>query len=269
MIEVSGLAYCAPRSTKRLLELESLRLEVGGFHAFLGPNGAGKSTLLRCLCGEIRDFSGTVTFAGENILTYHLARLARQRAVLPQLTTLPFAMPVRDIVAFGRDVYHRDTPSQHNDAVVEQVMTWLDITSLAEKNYQQLSGGEQHRVQIARTLAQVIAAPDASLAGQVLFLDEPTNHLDIRHQYTLMALLSTLRARGLSIVCVLHDIALALNYADTLLLLQDGMALGHFTPMTLVNDGALNRTYGLDLQAHWSEYYRRYVVMPVMPENTD
>lgn len=262
MIVASGLSYRAPRSQRTLISLAQLQLCAGQFHALLGPNGAGKSTLLRCLCGDIKEIDGEVSLAGRGLASYSAAALATQRAVLPQTATLPFAMSVRDIVAFGRDVYRQRGKRQDDDAVIEQVMDWLEIQHLSDKNYQQLSGGEQHRAQIARVLAQVMAEPDCRLDGQILFLDEPTNHLDVRHQYSLMRLLLRLKARGLTIVCVLHDIALALNHADSLILLAQGRLVGHYTPDQLAVDTALNETYGINLQIHWSAAHQRYVVMP-------
>lgn len=262
MITVSGLSYYTPRLNKPLITVDQLRLSTGQFHVFLGPNGAGKSTLLRCLCGDMPDMRGQVTIADQPLSTYSKIELARCRAVLPQTAALPFAMSVRDIVAFGRDVYRQDAASCFDNAVIDQAMSWLDITHLAKKNYQQLSGGEQHRTHIARILTQILAEPEMSLQNKILFLDEPTNHLDVRHQYSLMALLQGLKSRGLTIVCVLHDIALALNNADTLILLKDGVMVGHFIPEQLVSESALDEAYGIGLNAHWSTHYQRYLIMP-------
>ncbi|MBV7435095.1 ATP-binding cassette domain-containing protein [Cardiobacteriaceae bacterium TAE3-ERU3] len=262
MISVNGLSYHTPRSNKQLIAVGRLQMNAGQFHVFLGPNGAGKSTLLKCLCGDLPDMNGQVSIADKSLSTYSKIELARRRAVLPQTAALPFAMSVRDIVAFGRDVYRQDAANCFDDVVIDQAMSWLDITHLAKKNYQQLSGGEQHRTHIARILTQILAEPDMSLQDKVLFLDEPTNHLDVRHQYSLMALLQQLKSRGLTIVCVLHDIALALNNADTLVLLKDGAMVGHFIPEQLASELALDEAYGIELNAHWSTHYQRYVMMP-------
>ena len=262
MITVDQLTYHTPRTHKQLIAVNQLQMESGKFHALLGPNGAGKSTLLRCLCGDLPDMGGEVMIASQPLSAYSTQELAKRRAVLPQTAALPFAMSVRDIVAFGRDVYRQDTVSRFDDAVIDQAMSWLEITHLAHKNYQQLSGGEQHRAQIARIFTQILAEPDVSLENKVLFLDEPTNHLDVRHQYSLMHLLQQLKARGLTIVCVLHDIALALNNADSLILLRDGTMVGDFKPEELASCSALDKAYGIDLNAHWSAHYQRYVTMP-------
>lgn len=262
MIRAEGMRYHLSNG-RCLAHSEYLQLDGGQFYALIGPNGAGKSTLLRCLCGDLPLSAGHITFAGRALRDYTPAELALRRAVLPQIAAVPFAISVHEIVAFGREVYRHHPARDHDTAVIDYVMTLLGISHLSKHNYQQLSGGEQHRAQIARTLAQLLSNSDADLSDKVLFLDEPTNHLDIRHQYALLSHLSMLKARGLTIVCVLHDLGLALNYADQLLLLNQGVANPVCTAAELLANNALDDTYAITLNAHWSNDYQRYVVMPM------
>ncbi|UJF25082.1 ATP-binding cassette domain-containing protein [Suttonella sp. R2A3] len=261
MIRVENLRYSL-RDGRYLLQSDHLHFEAGQFYALIGPNGAGKSTLLRCLCGDLEPSDGSITIANRALSTYTPAELALWRAVLPQISTVPFAISMHEIVAFGREVYRQHPAKVHDQSVIEYVMDLLDIKHLSNQHYQQLSGGEQHRAQIARTLAQLLSNIDSDLSGKVLFLDEPTNHLDIRHQHTLLMQLNQLKKRGLTIICVLHDLGLALNNADQLVLLDQGVTHKACSPDKLLTSNALDNTYHIALNAHWSHDYQRYVVMP-------
>ena len=250
-----------------LLNLDHWQLPEGQFTAIIGPNGAGKSTLLNALAGGSRHDTH-ITHRGTPLSLLHPRALAAKRAVLGQHPALAFPSPVADLIRIGREAW-RGTPAQkHDNAVCALAMDTFDLTPLAQRNCLQLSGGEQHRVHLARVLAQLLPAPEADLNGKWLLLDEPTNHLDIRHQYRLFATLAELRTRGLSLLAILHDPAHALNHADRLLLLKNGTIHGEHSPVSAVQGKHLDSLYDIPMHARLCAESRRYYFSPAQPAQT-
>ncbi|PIE42381.1 MAG: hemin ABC transporter [Gammaproteobacteria bacterium] len=247
---------------KYLLTDIDLTVPQGTFAAIIGPNGAGKTTLLNLLDGDNKPTAGKVFFGGEVLSSIDRLQLAQQRAVLPQLGQVPFAVIARDIIALGREPYRYDARQNHNRRIIEHCMEQMDIVDLANNHYSTLSGGEQHRVQIARTLAQIYSEPDADLSGKILFLDEPTNHLDIRHQYSLMQLLKQLQKAGLTIIAVMHDLSLTLQFAEQIILLNKGKKFGDYSPQSLVKSDALSKVYQMAMTIRRDKDSGRYLLIP-------
>lgn len=267
---------------ENILEIVDLRMTFGGLvavdnvrfslkrgeiAAIIGPNGAGKSTLLNALAGGSRH-DAHITHRGTPLSLLHPRALAAKRAVLSQHPALAFPSPVAGLIRIGREAW-RGTPAQkHDNAVCALAMDTFDLTPLAQRNCLQLSGGEQHRVHLARVLAQLLPAPEADLNGKWLLLDEPTNHLDIRHQYRLFATLAELRTRGLSLLAILHDPAHALNHADRLLLLKNGTIHGEHSPVSAVQGKHLDSLYDIPMHARLCAESRRYYFSPAPPTQT-
>lgn len=249
---------------KFLLKNVDIAVPMGTFTSIIGPNGAGKTTLLNIIDGDVTPSNGAVQFNGQHLAAISRLTLAQQRAVLPQLGHVPFAVMARDIVALGREPYRYDSLQQYDRTVVADCLAYMDIVHLADSHYNTLSGGEQHRVQIARALAQILPQPHADLSGKVLFLDEPTNHLDIHHQYTLMQLLKDLQRRGLTIIAVMHDLSLTLQWAEQIILLNHGKKIGDYSPQSLVESGDLSRVYQMEMQIEWHPLWQRYVLAPTL-----
>ncbi len=261
ILQASQLSFCV--RDKQLLHDINFFAEAGQFTAIIGPNGAGKTTLLNLLDGDNTPSRGTVIFNNTPIRDIDRLTLAQKRAVLPQLSHIPFSVKVRDIVALGREPYRGGPSAKYNQQIIEQSLSQLDMLDFAENHYTTLSGGEQHRVQMARTLAQITDSPDAQLDEKILFLDEPTNHLDIRHQYQLMEMIKQLQKRGLTVISVMHDLALTLQYADNITLLKKGRLVGNYAPKALVDSGDLSKTYEIDMQVFLEPDTQRYVVIPL------
>lgn len=251
---------------KHLINAVDLAVLSGNFVAIIGPNGAGKTTLLNLLDGDTKPSVGQVIFKGKNLSEVDNLTLAQQRAVLPQLGHVPFAIKARDIVSLGREPYRYQFDNQFNQAVIEDCLAETDVTHLAEHRYNTLSGGEQHRVQIARTLAQIHHQPHADLTGKILFLDEPTNHLDIRHQYRLMTTLKKLQKKGLTVIAVMHDLSLTLQYADQIILLSEGIKIGNYTPDELVESDALSSVYQMKMSIRKDQQTQRYFLLPTLQD---
>lgn len=262
-ILLQGDNLCFAVGNQYLMKDVSLAVEPGSFTAVIGPNGAGKTTLLNLLDGDQVPTTGSVVIGGEDLYGVERLELARQRAVLPQLGNLPFAVKVRDIVALGREPYRYHANKRYDGEVISYCLATTDITHLADNYYSTLSGGEQHRVQIARTLAQIHHKKDADLTNKILFLDEPTNHLDIRHQYLLMANLKQQQSKGLTVIAVMHDLSLTLQYAEQIILLNKGQKIGDYTPQKLVESNDLSEVYGMDMRLRWDDEWQRYILAPM------
>lgn len=226
---------------RRLITDVSLSIASGEMVAIIGPNGAGKSTLLRLLTGYLAADCGECRLQGKPLEQWQPQQLAKVRAVMRQHSELAFPFTVEEVVAMGR------SPHSGRDAkrAIQQVMEQTDCTSLAQRDYRQLSGGEQQRVQLARVLVQLWQQQPAP---SWLFLDEPTSALDLYHQqHTLRLLRSLTRQQPLAVCCVLHDLNLAALYADRILLLHQGRLVASGTPQQVLQTDILTRWYQADL----------------------
>lgn len=188
----------------------------GQLVALLGPNGSGKSTLLGALAG-ILPAGGTVVLGVEVLTDLSWPELARRRAMLPQRQPQLFHIPVFQVLSLGLD---QDVAPAKQSEVIAALCQALELEALLARDFSRLSGGEQQRVLIARTLLQVW--PSLNPAGKVLLLDEPLAGLDLHHQLALLRLLKKLARQGLLVVLAIHDINLAIDWADRILCLQQG-----------------------------------------------
>lgn len=208
----------------------------GQLVALLGPNGSGKSTLLGALAG-ILPAGGSVQIGGEPLTHLSWPELAQRRAMLPQRQPQLFHIPVFQVLSLGL----AETPpaSKQNEAITALCQV-LELDGLLARDFSRLSGGEQQRVLIARTLLQVW--PSLNPAGKVLLLDEPLAGLDLHHQLALLRLLKTLAGQGLLVVLAIHDINLAIDWADRILCLQQG-AVVREGGVELVDEALLEQVF--------------------------
>jgi iron complex transport system ATP-binding protein len=229
------------RDERFVLQDVSLDLQPGRLVAVLGPNGAGKSTLIGALTGTVPLASGSVLVGGKSISSISRAKLSREIAVVPQSVEVAFGFTVREVVAMGRAPHQGamllSTPRDRE--LVEAALDRTELTALARRPVDTLSGGEQRRVAIARTLVQ---------EAQVLLLDEPTAFLDIRHARDVYALLRAEITR-IKIACLLvvHDPNAAAQYADHVVLLREGRILAQGTVDEVMTYRLLRDLYDADL----------------------
>ncbi|WP_380180234.1 heme ABC transporter ATP-binding protein [Kalamiella sp. sgz302252] len=242
ILQANGLSYRV--GSRLLLDSVSLTLRPGEMVSLIGPNGAGKSTLLRMLTGYLPPDSGECLLNGQAVAGWPRERLARTRAVMRQQSHVEFALSVREVVAMGRAPWSGRT----DFAIVDEVMRLTGSETLAQRDYRQLSGGEQQRVQLARVLAQLWH--DDGPRGW-LFLDEPTSALDLYHQQHALRLLHQLSRKGaLAVCCVLHDLNLAALWSDAMLLLHEGKLVASGTPAEVMTEQTLIRWYRAELQVY-------------------
>lgn len=220
-----------------VLDRVDLCLEPGHMVGVIGPNGAGKSTLVRLLSRLLVPANGSVRLNGHGLAHWRPAELARVLAVVPQDPELPPAFTAWEMVLMGRTPYlgWMGRESEHDRAIVRQAMEETGVWHLAHRLVSQLSGGERQRVIIARALAQ---------QPQVLLLDEPTSHLDINHQVEALSLIARLvRERELAALAIFHDLNLAAQYCDELVLLNLGRVEARGTPAQVLTPALLKRVY--------------------------
>jgi iron complex transport system ATP-binding protein len=239
-LEVLELSVHA--GAKALIADVSLSVDAGTWCTVIGPNGAGKTTLVETVAGLRRASHGTVTFSGESVSTMNERQRALRVAVVPQHPIIPFGMSVHDYVALGRTAYHGllRAPSSKDRRCVEEVLERLSLVEFASRDVATLSGGERQRMVLARALAQ---------ATTVMVLDEPITGLDLRHQIAILELLQKeVRECGLTVLATLHDLTLAGQFADRLVLLDQGRMVLDGPSGDVVRSRELAECYGMDLR---------------------
>ena len=204
------------RTKKRtILDATDLAIQPGEIMAILGPNGAGKTTLFNLLSGDSTSSFGVVKYNGKNIAGLKANQMAEMRAVMPQYSTVNFPFTVREVVELGLISKQAKNPEK----VLNEVMSLTQIDHLQQQEYEQLSGGEKQRVQLSRVLAQVW---EKKPFPRYVLLDEPTSSLDIAQQHAMLEVLKQLKSRNIGVLVILHDLNLAAQYADKILLLKAG-----------------------------------------------
>jgi iron complex transport system ATP-binding protein len=239
--------------------LRDVDLEVAGgeWVTVVGPNGAGKSTLLRYVAGLVRG-AGELHIDGRPAAALRHRERARLVALVPQAPVVPDGIRVVDYVLLGRTPYLGALQSEGAEdlAVVHDALSRLDLEAFAERTVMTLSGGERQRVLIARALAQ--QAP-------IVLLDEPTTALDIGHQQQVLELVDTLRrAHGLTVVTTMHDLTLAGQYADRVVLLDAGRIAVSGAAHEVLTEENLRRYYGADVRVVQDE--TGVSVVPLRPK---
>ncbi|MCP3472778.1 heme ABC transporter ATP-binding protein [Bradyrhizobium sp. CCGUVB1N3] len=215
VIEARGLTRRAGRAT--LLEAVNLRVTEGEMIAIIGPNGAGKSTLLRLLSGDLRPSLGEVLLKRRNVHFYTPRELAAHRAMLSQHVNVTFPFTVEEIVRMGAD----DRGGRGADVLVDAALHEVGLYDFRNRQLPTLSGGEQQRAHFARVLVQ-LACGEATHGPGLLLLDEPTSSLDLRHQIDLVESARRRAAGGTAVIAILHDLNLAIRFADRLVVLRNG-----------------------------------------------
>jgi iron complex transport system ATP-binding protein len=215
----------------------SLEVAAGEMLAIVGPNGAGKSSLLRMLGGLLEPWQGAIEMLGAPLKSWEGRAKARRLAFVGQDSAVAFSFTVLEVVLMGRaphlGVMHFE--SRRDLAIARDALARFGVLELAARSIQELSGGERRRVLLARALAQ---------EPQIALLDEPTAHLDLRHVAETFERLGELRAtRGLAVIATLHDLNAAACYADRVLLLKDGTAVGLGTPQEVLTEEKLRAVY--------------------------
>jgi iron complex transport system ATP-binding protein len=232
----------------------------GEITAIVGPNGSGKSTFLKALSGDL-DSTGEIRFDGRELGSMKPWQAAGLRAVLPQATSLSFPFTVREIVRLGLMGGRSGAAGRDLEKLPDRALETVDLAGFAGRHYQELSGGEQQRVQLARVLCQVWE-PVLDGQSRFLFLDEPVSSLDIKHQLVIMDVARDYARRGGGVIAVLHDLNLTAMYADRMMMLSEGRVAAFGAPADLLTDTLIEDVFDCRLRVGVAPSGRTPFVLP-------
>lgn len=247
MIELSNVTVSVGKA--RLLSEIDLRLRPGELAIVAGPNGAGKSTLVRVLAGAVTPSAGDVSFFGRPLSSWSAGERARRRAVVSQQSEIAFGFTSREVVLLGRHPHSERVEGRRDLEAAERALEQVEAAHLADRDVTTLSSGERQRVEIARALAQLEG--DLPAVETALLLDEPTSNLDLAHQHGVLALARAISRQGRLVLAVLHDLNLAAQYADRLVVLDAGRVAADGAPRSVLTSELI-----------WSVFRTRTLVMP-------
>jgi iron complex transport system ATP-binding protein len=230
---------------KKILDDVSLCLNAGETVALVGANGAGKSTLLKAMCGDVKILSGEIALENRDLKDWDYHELARKRAVLSQHSELNFPFTAREVALLGRNPHIRGNETKKDFEIVNRALELVEAGHLAEQSFPTLSGGERQRVHLARVLAQIWEKPKNP--KRYLFLDEPTASLDLAHQHLTLQTVRQFADEGTAVLVVLHDLNLAAQYADKVLILQNGRTVAFDTPKNIFVSETIRDVFGVDV----------------------
>jgi iron complex transport system ATP-binding protein len=225
---------------RRVVDGVDAAVSTGEWLALIGPNGAGKTTLLRAIA-RLLPYSGSISLDGRPTASLRRAELSRLLAVVPQEPSTPPWMTVAEYVLLGRTPHlgALAREGERDREVAARALARLDLLGYRDRRLGTLSGGEKQRVVVARALAQ---------EARIVLLDEPTASLDIGHQQQALELLDLLRAEsGLTLVTAMHDLTLAAQYADRMLLLDDGRVVADGAPADVLTEALVAGHYGAEI----------------------
>lgn len=247
MIRTSDLDVWIGR--RQILHGVGFTAQPGQVSAVIGPNGSGKSTLVKAISGDL-PYAGSITLNGRELATVRPEEAATIRAVLPQSTRLSFPYTVREVVQLGLlrgSSGDRSATFAGQSQMADLALDKVDLPGFAGRFYQELSGGEQQRVQLARVLCQ-LWAPMLEGVPRWLILDEPISSLDIRHQILVMRIARDFAARGGGVVAVLHDLNLTAAFADHVAVFRQGRAVAAGAPQDVMRDDLLGDVFECNLR---------------------
>lgn len=225
---------------EKILKELNLVFNQNKFISIIGPNGSGKTTLLKLLLRLLKADKGEITLNGNNIKKYANKELAREIAYVPQKSEIDFEFTVYEIVSMGRAPYIKNLnrENQNDKLIIENAMKMTNTWKFREKYINCLSGGELQMVMIARAITQ---------DTKIIILDEPISHLDIHHQVEIMNTLKKInKEKEALIITVLHDINLASQYSDEILLLKKGEIIAKGEPQKVINKENIKKVYNME-----------------------
>ncbi len=258
-MKAAGVDFRYYESGGLVLRGISLELGAGELVSLIGPNGSGKTTLLRVLSGLLAPSRGAVYLDGQDLRAFDRRQIAQRVAVVPQELAMPFAFSAYDMVMMGRTPHVRPIlgAGSRDRQVAAEKMELTATSVLADRPFNELSGGEKQRVIIAMALAQ---------EPEILLLDEPTVHLDINHQVEILELIKRLnRQEGLTVLATMHDLNLAALYFNRLILLDGGQVVASGSPAEVLREESIRQVFQADVQVqpHPTQHIPQIVVLPL------
>ncbi|MEM6543603.1 MAG: heme ABC transporter ATP-binding protein [Pseudomonadota bacterium] len=237
----------------------SLQAHPGEVTAVIGPNGSGKTTFMRALTGEL-PFEGSASLNGIDISKAPAWKLAGVRGVLAQSTSLAFPFTVYEVVRLGLTAGVHPAGLREAE-LVSMALARVDLAGFGSRYYQELSGGEQQRVQLARVLCQVWE-PSSDGAARYLFLDEPVSSLDVKHQLQIMQVAAKFAMDGGAVFAIMHDLNLTAAFADSVTLLKQGRVYAQGSPKQVLEKNTLEAVYECPMRVEQDALGMGLLVVP-------
>ena len=231
---------------KQVLKNIDLTLPSGKFIAVIGPNGSGKTTITKQINQILTPQSGRVSINGVDVASMSASDLARTVAYVPQMTGGMMAGSVMDTVMLGRKPYIKWKPSEEDIEIVSRCLMRFGLEPIAQRDFNALSGGQKQTVLIARALAQT---------PRLYLFDEPVSFLDVRNQLQIMTTARELVDQdGKTVIMVLHDLNMALRFADHVVIMKEGHVFAQGTPAEVITEENILAVYGTHAQIRNGEY---------------
>jgi len=238
-----------------ILKNVCIELAASEMLSVVGPNGAGKSTLIRCIDRILKPRHGTILLDERDIKEMHQKEIAKKIGYIPQSASHIFPATVFDTVLMGRRPHIGWRSSEKDTEKVLETLQMLNIEEFAMRDINELSGGQQQKVFIARALTQ---EPD------VLLLDEPTSNLDIRHQLDVMGIIKTIvREKRIAAIMAIHDLNLAARYADKIIMMNSGKVFSAGDPVSVLTPENIKHVYGVESEV--MDKRGRPHIIPIRP----
>ena len=237
MLEAQNISYAHRKFS--ILDNIDVSVNYGELLVIVGPNGAGKSTLLSVLANELARYEEPILFKKKSFKDWGDKELAHSKAKFSQSNSHDIPLSARDVVMMGRYPYFSSIPHKQDQDATLKAMEETDVAPLAMRDYNSLSGGEKQRVHLARVLAQL----DNEVENKMVFLDEPLNNLDVLHQHRIMHTIKSFTQNGNAAIMVLHDLNLAAQFADRVMLLKKGKIVAHDVPNKVFTKEIISRVY--------------------------
>ena len=242
---------------KVLLDDVSFEVKTGEIIAVLGANGAGKSTLLKTLCGELSLQRGEIFLGNKSLKEWKNEDLSKFRGVLPQSSDFDFPFKVNEVALLGRTPHIKFSETAKDYEITKLALEKVEALKFAERFYPTLSGGERQRVQLARVLTQIWEKQDGR--QRYLLLDEPTASLDLAHQHLTLQTAREFADESAVVVVVLHDLNLAAQYADKILLLKNGKVVAFDKPTEVLRKDLIKEVFDIEV------YITKHEAIPNTP----
>lgn len=243
IVQINNLSWYVDQQP--ILDDISLSISQGKFVGVIGVNGSGKTSLLRCIYRYLKPTAGEVLINGNNIWQQRGVDIAQHVAVVSQNKS-PMPLQVQDVIAMGLIPHKKlfEVNTQQDKTSINGVIKQLDLWHLRDHDFETLSGGEQQRVLLARAIIQLQGTRQETLAQQLLIMDEPTNHLDIHYQ---IDLLTRVKGLGVSVIASLHDLNIASEFCDELILIDHGKIICHGTPNDVLEPSLISDIYQVNV----------------------
>lgn len=237
MLKACKISY----SHKKISILENIDVTInyGELLVIVGPNGAGKSTLLSMLANEMAHTNEPILFKKKTFEDWDQKELPLHKAKFSQQNSADIPLTVMDVVLMGRYPYFNSIPHQSDVDAALKSMAETDVVALKSRDYNTLSGGERQRVHLARVLTQL----ENDVENKLVFMDEPLNNLDVLHQHRILHTVKNFSERGNTAVVVLHDLNLAAQFADSIVLMQKGKIISHDKPEKVFTKEIISKVY--------------------------